>query len=106
MNPIAYQVITDRLVAMLESGTAPWHKPWTGGAASFPKNMVSKKHYNGINVWMLHMGGFSSAYFLTFKQAIDPSARARGARHGAENAGDLLRGVELRVDEFSHRLWI
>lgn len=26
-TPIAYQVITDRLVAMLEAGTVPWRKP-------------------------------------------------------------------------------
>lgn len=82
MQNIAYQVITDRLVAMLESGTAPWHKPWTGGAASFPKNMLSKKHYNGINVWMLHMGGFSSAYFLTYKQAKELGGCVRKGEKG------------------------
>ena len=82
MTNIAYQVITDRLIAMLEAGTAPWHKPWTGGAASFPKNMKSKKHYNGINVWMLHMSGHSSAYFMTFKQAKELGGSVRKGEKG------------------------
>ena len=24
-----YEVITDRIIKQLESGTAPWHKPWS-----------------------------------------------------------------------------
>ena len=24
-----YTMITDRIIAELESGTIPWHKPWT-----------------------------------------------------------------------------
>lgn len=63
-----YDVITDRIVAMLESGTVPWHKPWKG-ASGFPRNLVSKKPYRGINVFMLLSLGYESPYFLTFNQA-------------------------------------
>ena len=32
MNRVdVYQAITDRVIAALEEGTVPWHKPWTGG---------------------------------------------------------------------------
>jgi antirestriction protein ArdC len=82
MNNIAYQVTTDRLIAMLEAGTAPWHKPWTGGTSAFPKNIKSKKPYSGINVWMLHMSGHSSAYFLTFKQAQELGGSVRKGEKG------------------------
>jgi antirestriction protein ArdC len=82
MQNIAYQVITDRLITMLEAGTAPWQKPWAGGTSAFPKNIKSKKPYSGINVWMLHMSGHSSAYFLTFKQAQELGGSVRKGEKG------------------------
>ena len=35
-----YQVITDRVIQLLEKGTVPWHQPWqTEGP---PQNVVSR----------------------------------------------------------------
>ncbi len=34
----AYQVITDRVVQLLEQGTVPWRKPWSGGSAGCPRH--------------------------------------------------------------------
>ena len=49
-----HQTITDRIVAALDAGTGPWHRPWQGGAASGrPRNIASGKPYNGINVLAL-----------------------------------------------------
>lgn len=67
-TPIAYQVITDRITTLLEAGTIPWRKPWAG-ASGFPKNLISGKHYSGINLWMLHSSPYGNPYWLTFKQA-------------------------------------
>lgn len=64
----AYQVITDRIVDLLESGTVPWRKPW-GGEDGHPKNLVSGKKYRGINTFMLSVACYDSPYWLTFKQA-------------------------------------
>ena len=36
----AYDVVTDRIVALLESGTVPWRRPWRGGADACA-NLVS-----------------------------------------------------------------
>jgi len=80
-TPIAYQVITDRLVAMLEAGTVPWRKPWAG-AAGFPKNLISKKEYSGINFWMLHSADYGSPYWLTFKQAQELGGTVRKGEKG------------------------
>lgn len=46
-----YQMVTDRIVAQLEQGLVPWHKPWTGvgledGGAV---NYVSRKPYSMLN---------------------------------------------------------
>ena len=68
-----YQIITDKVVGLLEQGTVPWKKPWKGGAAGMPKNAVSHKPYRGVNVFMLSITadsmGYNSSYWLTYKQA-------------------------------------
>ena len=50
-----YQIITERIIEQLESGVAPWHKPWTAGAHGWPQNLVSGKEYRGINPLLLAM---------------------------------------------------
>lgn len=64
---IAYKIVTDKIMEALENGTVPWHKPWNAILGA-PKNMVSKRHYRGINVFMLNAAGFSSPWWGTFKQ--------------------------------------
>lgn len=68
MKADAYQVITDRVVSLLEQGTVPWQKPWQSGDL-MPRNLVSQKPYRGVNVFLLHAMSYSSPYWLTFKQA-------------------------------------
>ena len=75
-----YQMITDRLVAMLEDGTAPWGKPWTGG--SDPANLVSRREYSGINYFLLACSSYSSPYWLTYKQAQDLGGHVRKGEKG------------------------
>jgi antirestriction protein ArdC len=56
-----YALITERIIEKLEAGTIPWHKPWRSVGA--PRNLVSKKTYSGINVWLLTAQGFTSPYW-------------------------------------------
>lgn len=70
-----YQIVTDRIIALLEAGVVPWHKPWRGGHA--PANLVSGKEYRGVNVWMLGASGFSSPYWLSYKQAQEMGGNVR-----------------------------
>lgn len=66
-----YQIITDKVLQMLEAGVAPWRKPWLD--TGLPKNLNSGKPYRGINTFMLSMcgsaAGYGSPYWLTFNQA-------------------------------------
>ncbi|MEI2808519.1 MAG: ArdC-like ssDNA-binding domain-containing protein [Albidovulum sp.] len=52
-----YQEVTDRIVAMIEAGTAPWQRPWDRarhpGAPAFPVNAATGKTYRGVNVLLL-----------------------------------------------------
>jgi len=60
-------IITEAIIAKLESGVIPWRKPWNG-AANAPKNLITGKAYRGINAFILGCYGFTSPYFATFKQ--------------------------------------
>jgi antirestriction protein ArdC len=65
-----YQQVTDRIIAELENGAAPWVKSWkTGGVGlGMDRNLVSGKSYRGINRLLLAMAGFSSPLWATYKQ--------------------------------------
>lgn len=77
----AYQVITDRIVTLLEAGTVPWHRPW-GGPEHHPKNLVSGKQYRGVNVFLLSSAGYEAPYWLTFKQARDRDGCVKKGERG------------------------
>lgn len=61
-----YEMVTNSIIAQLEKGEIPWKKPW---ACGLPKNLVTQKQYRGINPLLLLSTGYSSPYWLTFRQA-------------------------------------
>jgi antirestriction protein ArdC len=83
-----YAEVTARIIAELEAGRFPWAQPWMSakaagrdeagglGAAplSLPKNAATGACYSGINILLLwgaaEEAGFSSPYWLTFRQAL------------------------------------
>lgn len=64
------QIITDRVVEMLEAGIVPWRKPWKPGAAH---RSVLGHVYRGVNVFLLEMEsqakGYASPFWITYHQA-------------------------------------
>jgi antirestriction protein ArdC len=60
-----YQIVTDRIIELLESDNVPWKKPWNNG---LPKNLITKKTYRGINILLLSSLHYPQNYFLTFTQ--------------------------------------
>ena len=62
-----YQIVTEKIVAMLEAGVVPWRRPWS--SAGLPRNLVSKKPYRGINYFLLSASKFVSPLWLTMRQA-------------------------------------
>ena len=61
-----YQIVTNNIIEKLEKKIVPWQQTWTD--EWLPKNLVSKKPYKGINVWLLNSLNYSQNYFLTFNQ--------------------------------------
>ena len=72
--PSVYQIITEKIIKQLESGVAPWRKPWT---CQTPANLVTQKEYRGLNVFTLASQGFPSRFWLTFIQATKLGGRIR-----------------------------
>src|SRR5438093_1439379 len=78
MKADAYQVITDRVIALLEQGNIPWQKPWQSGDL-MPRNLISKREYRGVNVFLLHAMSYQSPYWLTYKQAQELGGNVKRA---------------------------
>lgn len=64
-----YQIVTERVIEKMEEGIIPWRKPWGGLGPA--KNLVSKKPYRGINIFLLGSAGHISNYWMTFNQLKD-----------------------------------
>jgi antirestriction protein ArdC len=53
-----YQELTDKIVAALEAGIAPWRRPWDPnacGASTTPVNVATGHRYRGVNLFVLGM---------------------------------------------------
>lgn len=77
----AYEVITNRIIKLLEEGVVPWRRPWTGQEL-LPRNLVSGKEYRGVNVFMLASAMYASPWWLTFKQAKERGGHVKKNEKG------------------------
>lgn len=67
MKTHAYERITDRIIALLSQGTVPWHKPWKA-STGLPRNLITKRPYRGINVFLLLSMSYESPFWLSLRQ--------------------------------------
>lgn len=72
-----YAIVTEKIISLLEQGVVPWRRPWTGGG--FPRNVVSKKPYHGINHFLLSASKYVQPYWLTMRQANELGGHVRKA---------------------------
>ena len=85
-----YEMMTERVVAKImeaitnvengEKGLIPWRRPWF--QSGMPTNLVSKKPYRGLNVFLLNAMGFVSPYFVTFNQSKALGGKVKSNEHG------------------------
>lgn len=76
------QVITDKIIALLERGAKSGQARWSGSKkGGFPINGKSGEAYRGVNVLMLWAEamekGYTSNIWLTYKQAAGLGAQVR-----------------------------
>jgi antirestriction protein ArdC len=77
-----YETVTERMLVLLEAGTAPWSNPALGGG--FPCNLVSRKAYRGINPFMLWATPYASKYWLSYRQAENLGGNVRKGEKGSK----------------------
>lgn len=84
----AYQKITDKVIEAMEAGQVPWQKPWKSIQGEWPTSLQTGKPYRGINVWLLSiesmLHGYSSPYWVTFKQAKERGGNVRKGEKATE----------------------
>jgi antirestriction protein ArdC len=85
-----YAKITDRIIADLERGVRPWVQPWHANNAGRRITRPLRHNgepYSGINVILLWAEacakGYSSANWMTFKQAIELGGCVRKGETGS-----------------------
>ena len=82
--------VTDRIIAMLENGVAPWQKPWNPAEASvgIPFNPTTERSYRGGNAIHLMATGLRQTYddprWMTYKQAADRGWQVRRGEKGTQ----------------------
>ena len=83
-KPSVADIVTDRIIAALETGVAPWRKPWRASGVSlrFATNLISRKAYSGCNQFLLLSAGYASPYWLTYKQAAALGGQVRKGEKG------------------------
>jgi antirestriction protein ArdC len=70
-----YAIVNEKIISLLEAGVVPWRKPWT--SAGLPRNLVSRKPYRGVNVFLLCASKYVSPFWLTLRQANELGGHVR-----------------------------
>lgn len=83
MSQKVAEIITDKLVAMLEQGTAPWQKTWSNGSGlGSHRNLKTGSKYRGINAIMTGASGYASPYWVTLRQANELGGKVKKGEKG------------------------
>lgn len=90
MKTDVYERITNRIVADLEQGVRPWHRPWNAEHAAgritrpLRANGVGYRGINVIMLWSEAMArGYAAPIWMTFRQALALGAHVRKGERGA-----------------------
>ncbi|WP_282128014.1 ArdC family protein [Roseobacter litoralis] len=70
--------ITSELISIIDRGVLPWRRPWSVGGSPVPLRQNGEP-YQGVNNFLLTMrtlmGGYTSPYWMTLRQANELDAR-------------------------------
>lgn len=75
-----YEMVTNRIIELLEKGVIPWQKPWA--EVGVPMNLISKRAYRGINLWLLLSLNYERNLFLTWDQLKKLGGSVNQGEHG------------------------
>lgn len=91
-----YELVTQQILELLETGVAPWRQPF---AATPHQNHLTGREYSGTNVLLLHVAmfkrGFTSTRWVTFQNALAAGGNVRKGEKGQK----ILLWKPLRIEE-------
>ena len=81
-----HDLITSRMVELLERGTVPWRSGWTRSPVGAPRSARTGKVYRGINHFLLAVAaqaaGYARSSWITFRQAKELGGSVRKGEKG------------------------
>jgi hypothetical protein len=94
-----YSDVTARILTELETGAAPWIKPWSATPGlNHPHNAISNRPYSGCNVVLLWMAqqrlGWNVPRYVTFRQAQELGGTVKKGKLFPQH--DDPSGVDLK----------
>jgi antirestriction protein ArdC len=93
-----YQNVTARILSELETGTAPWVKPWSATPGhNVPSNAKTGVGYRGCNIVLLWMVShrFTSPRFVTYVQAKEMGGHVKKDEHGFQIV-KVITGIDKK----------
>src|SRR6266852_1269656 len=102
--PSVYEIVAEKIIKQLESGVAPWRKPWT---CQTPANLISQKEYRGLNVFTLASQGYPSRFWLSFNQTSKLGGKIRKGEKSSPvifwNVGEERKTVTSDDKQYTSR---
>lgn len=105
-RPDIYARVTEKIIADLEAGTRPWHKPWSAGTLAGRITRPLRANgvpYRGLNIILLWASaaaqGFAAPMWMTYRQAQSLGGQVRkGSRGETVVYADTLTRTETDAD--------
>ncbi|MCB0651500.1 MAG: DUF1738 domain-containing protein [Saprospiraceae bacterium] len=70
-----YETVTNKMIALLEKGVAPWRSPWS--KYGLARNYATGHVYSGINAFLMNLTEHPIPYFMSFKQIKAKSGKIK-----------------------------
>lgn len=93
-KPAFHEQLAEKIITQLQTGTAPWQRPWDAPPLSMPYNESTGKPYRGGNVLNLMLAGYTDPRWLTFNQA-----KERGYRVNKGEKGSLIQTFRFHEEK-------
>lgn len=94
-----YQAITDKIVAAMQQGVCPWHKPWKTDGVGYISHSTGRS-YSMLNQILLLADGKQPGEYITFKQVKEAGGSVKkGAKGTTVYFWKRLSYIDTFVDD-------
>ena len=96
-----HEMIAEKLIEQLKTGTAPWQRPWEPGEPNvfLPMNPTTGKRYKGVNAIELIMEGRGDPRWMTYRQAQTAGYQVQRGEKGTQVQYWKFTEERTRLDE-------